>query len=239
MATVFEWGSGSLPGTPTGGISVDGSIGQPAAPSIEIAQTSGNPARTNIPVSLTGVSSTRFYFRTPSAWGGSAAGIFNLNSAPGTIAWQLTLAGGGAPGQYRIVRDGGPAVYSSSTGTLAFDTWYRAEVRHDPANEAVEVDVFPATGTTPIDSGSGSHANLGSVGTQIIIGRNNSSPTLNTFYIDSITVTDTFGLIGEYVEPDPPSGLQVSVWNGTDELPATVSVWNGTDEVPATIDAVN
>lgn len=32
-----------------------------------------------------------------------------------------------------------------------------------------------------------------------------------------------------------PTGLQVSVWNGSVELPATITVWNGTAEVPAQV----
>jgi hypothetical protein len=35
-----------------------------------------------------------------------------------------------------------------------------------------------------------------------------------------------------------PSGLEVSVWNGTSLVPATISVWNGTTEIPATVESI-
>lgn len=38
---------------------------------------------------------------------------------------------------------------------------------------------------------------------------------------------------------DPVLGLDVSVWNGTTEIPASITIWNGSSEVSALVDAIS
>lgn len=55
-----------------------------------------------------------------------------------------------------------------------------------------------------------------------------TSTSTATYYVDIDFTPDG----------DEPTGLAVSVWNGSTELPAGVTVWNGTAEVDAVVDEV-
>lgn len=235
MPTIAEWTTGALPTTQGASVSLDSASGYPTADSILMQQQSGQVCRVRWGVAVPAVS-VRWYFKTPDAWAGSSAFIAYMSNGA-TLATGIALAGTGAPGQVRLGNNGGDTARSPNS-TVTFSTWYRLELALDTANSRARCAVFPIESDTALwESGWQTHADYATVPSDLSIGRNNATPTLGTFSVDSILATDQVGSYLGRIAGDGTStpGRVATIWDGTQEIPAVVTIWNGTQEVPASL----
>ena len=62
-----------------------------------------------------------------------------------------------------------------------------------------------------------------------------SSAIIKDFSFDTLRIKDTLAWWDHYEVAGPPDN-PVTVWDGSDEVAATVTVWDGSDEVEATLE---
>lgn len=239
MATLFSWDSGTLPALHGGGaMTLDAGDGFPTAPAIKIEQNASAAAAALFSFAATSDVAVRAYFKMP-APGSASQVLVATNVGAGNPSARFAIGGTGQPGQARLAKDGA-TLAQSSAGLLTTGTWYRIELQHDGDPGRARAAVFPVASTTPIwDSGWMTDAAFASSALdRVRVGSFNANPRLTAYLIDSITGSDDISQwIGPHAGDTPASAFTVSIWDGTNEIPAEASIWDGATETPATIEA--
>lgn len=216
MAEIFKWEGGPSDSEAT----VSGTVnlaatdisGRPTSPSVRVTSTAG-AAFVRFPFVATPTFGTRFYFKTPTSWGGSACNIFVLRVSSSLSVVNLAISGTGAPGQFRVVLPSGTTIANTPTNYLKTDTWYGVIFYHNGSSATGTIDVeiweygLRASTSRFLTA---SNAELGST-TSVMAdyGRVNSNPALpSDLYYDSFVGVDTDNGLGahseEPIEPEEP-----------------------------------
>lgn len=171
-----------------------------------------------------------------SQWASAAFTIISAWNPGGVMRWKLDIAGlgaGAAAGHIRL-RDGNNVQYGSSTGVIPLNTVVRIEVTMTSTGtygayvyEGDDTEELFSVVRTGIPTPSFEIIRFGPVTT---------SPTVPTFWLDDLALSDEPVLIGPAVSSQPePSDW--TLWDGVEEVPLTLEgVWDGAQIYPLTVE---
>ncbi len=217
ISTDTEWSGGTLP-------TVLGTTPTVSGDYMEFA--SGSTDNYAVwPGLLTNQWSARFYAILPSSWAASPWSIVQMLEGANINA-QVSIAGTGNPGQYRLVSASNTQIAASINNYLRLSTEYRFEVQVDRIAQTFRSAVFlPGTDVPFYDTGTMTTINTGAAAfTQLRIGKIISGTTVGALKIGRVQlINQVGGWIGRHAnDPLAPFSYSWDLATGGD-IP-TVSI---------------
>jgi hypothetical protein len=184
--------------------------------------------RFRVDLGVTGNHHGSVYLKNNTAHGSGSASVIFFRVASSGNAFVVEFRA--RPSNALSIRVSGLEVRAGNLNEIPVGAWFRLDW-YIETGTLFEWKVFydpEADGSSPDISGSLVPA--GQIPSRVILGAESSSSIPKDWSFDTVRATDTDGWFGPYAPST--SSDNVTVWNGTTEVPASVSLWDGANEIP-------
>lgn len=136
----------------------------------------------------------RMYVEAPASWPASSLTIARAYETSANNRAGMSLAGTGAPGQWRWLRSSNTTAGATPNETVAFSGKYRVEIQLDAANGTIRGAIFALGSDTPIyDTGLLTGQSIGSFYDRLWFGKVDALASMPEFRISRIKAVRTIG----------------------------------------------
>lgn len=170
-------------------------------------------------------------YNTDHGSGSASVNFLVIVSAGNAFAAEFRIG----PNNELAVRVTGSNLFTGANNSVPLNAWFRLDWILNGTNLQFRLYNNPDADAVDTPDVSGS-ITAGSVTAAAVFFRAySSSAIIKDVSFDTLRVKDTLAWWDHYEVPTPPAN-PVTVWDGTNEVNATVTVWDGTNEVAATVE---